>query len=154
MKANQSFASAISRKSDEAEIRGIIDAIAQAVRAKDVEGMLAHCAADVVTFDLVPPLVHKGTDAIRALWADTLAGFWPPLEYDMKQQSIEVGDEVAFSYSLNQFGGMHVDGERSLHWLRTTLAFRKITGRWKVVHQHVSVPFDMRTGKALLELVP
>lgn len=154
MLAKEQSAATIDRKSDEAEIRGIIDAIAYAVRTKDVEGMLAHCAADVVTFDLVPPIVHRGADAIRSLWAETLAGFWPPLEYDMQQLEIELGDGVAFSHGLNRFGGMRLDGERSVHWMRMTLAFRKITGRWKVVHQHVSVPFDMTTGKALLELTP
>lgn len=27
-------------------------------------------------------------------------------------------------------------------------------GRWKVVHEHVSMPFDMETGKAMLDLKP
>jgi hypothetical protein len=31
---------------------------------------------------------------------------------------------------------------------------RKIDGQWKVVHEHVSVPFDMETGKAMLDLKP
>jgi ketosteroid isomerase-like protein len=50
------------------------------------------------------------------------------------------------------FGGTTKEGTRTLNHLRSTLGFRKISGRWQVVHQHVSVPFDMKNGKALLEL--
>jgi ketosteroid isomerase-like protein len=39
-------------------------------------------------------------------------------------------------------------------WLRSTLGFRKIDGRWRVAHQHVSVPFDMESGQAKLDLKP
>jgi hypothetical protein len=45
---------------------------------------------------------------------------------------------------------MRKDGERIVNWLRLTLGLRKIDGRCKVVHEHVSAPFDMKTGKAML----
>ena len=41
-----------------------------------------------------------------------------------------------------------------MNWLRWTLGFRKIDGRWRVAHEHVSVPFDMESGKAMLDLKP
>jgi ketosteroid isomerase-like protein len=34
------------------------------------------------------------------------------------------------------------------------MGFRKQNGRWKLVHQHSSVPFDMDSGQAMLELQP
>jgi hypothetical protein len=30
----------------------------------------------------------------------------------------------------------------------------KIDGRWMVTHEHVSVPFDMKSGQALMDLKP
>ena len=33
-------------------------------------------------------------------------------------------------------------------------AFSKIDGAWVVTHEHVSVPFDMETGKAACDLEP
>ena len=39
-------------------------------------------------------------------------------------------------------------------WFRETVGYRKIAGRWKVTHQHSSVPFDMTSGKPLLDLRP
>jgi ketosteroid isomerase-like protein len=35
-----------------------------------------------------------------------------------------------------------------------TNAVRKIGGQWKVTHEHLSVPYDMETGKASLDLKP
>ena len=32
-------------------------------------------------------------------------------------------------------------------WLRVTVCYRRIEGNWRVVHEHVSVPFDPITEK-------
>jgi uncharacterized protein (TIGR02246 family) len=143
-----------SENAEDAAIRAVIDAITKAVRAKDVEAMLAQCAPGIVTFDMVPPLKHQGAQAIRGLWARTLAAFEPPLEYDVHELDIAVDGDVAFARCLNRFGGTKTDGKRVINWLRSTFGLRRIDGRWKVVHEHVSVPFDMETGKAMLELKP
>lgn len=142
------------RSEDEAAVHAVLESIARAVRSKNVEAMLAQCAADLVTFDLVPPIRHEGAEALRAVWTKSLAGFEPPLDYDYQQLHIEVGGDVAFARSLNRFGGTRTDGTQVVNWLRSTLTLRRIDGRWKVVHEHVSVPIDMTTGKALLELHP
>ncbi|HEV7391611.1 MAG TPA: SgcJ/EcaC family oxidoreductase [Burkholderiales bacterium] len=143
-----------SKTADEAAIRTLIDAITKAVRAKDVEAMLAQCAPDIVIFDMVPPLKHQGSQAIRGLWARTLAAFDPPLEYEVHDLDISVDGDVAFARCLNRFGGTKKDARRVLNSLRSTFGLRKIDGQWKVVHEHVSVPFEMETGKAMLDLKP
>ena len=142
------------RSADEAAVHAVLEAIARAVSAKNVEGMLAQCAPDLVTFDMVPPIRHEGAAAIRDVWSKSLAGFEPPLDYDFQQLHIEVGDDLSFARCLNRFGGTRTDGTQAVNWLRCTFVLRRIDGRWKVVHEHVSVPFDMGTGKALLELHP
>ena len=142
------------RSADEAALSIVIEAIAKAVREKDVDAMLAHCAPDIVIFDMLPPLKHQGRDAIQRLWKKTLAAFDAPVDYEVHQLELAVGEEIAFCRSLNRFGGARVGGERNVNWLCSTLGFRKLEGRWKLVHQHVSVPFDMETGKAMLDLKP
>ncbi len=139
---------------DEAAIRAEIDAITQAVQLKDVHEMLMHCAPDIVTFDMLPPLKHEGAQAIRRDWASALAPIDGPVEYEVRDLDIAIGGDVAFAHSLNRFEGTGRDGRRSVSWLRSTLGFRRIGGRWKLVHEHVSVPFDMGTSKALLNLQP
>jgi ketosteroid isomerase-like protein len=38
--------------------------------------------------------------------------------------------------------------------VRDTAAYRKIGGNWLVVHEHISVPVDLATGKPDLESKP
>ena len=148
------MATAVNRSADEAAVHAVLDAIARAVRGGKVDAMLAHCSSDLVTFDLVAPLKHDGAEAVREVWAKALAGLEPPLDYDFQQLHIEVDGDLAFARCLNRFGGMRADGAQVVNWLRSTFVLRRMEGRWKVVHEHVSVPFDMQTGKALLELHP
>jgi ketosteroid isomerase-like protein len=144
----------ISSEIDEAAVVAVIHAMAQAVRDRDVDAMLAHCTPDVTTFDLVPPLKHVGADAVREVWAKTLGAFESAVEYDLQDLEITVSDFVAFARGLQHFGGRRRDGSHSASWFSLTLGLRKIDGQWKITHEHVSVPFDMQTGQALLDLEP
>jgi ketosteroid isomerase-like protein len=142
------------RGADEAAVHAVLESLADAVRAGDVEAMLAQCAANMVVFDLVAPLKHEGAAELRQIWKQALAGFEPPLDYDFQQLHIEVEGDLALARCLNRFGGTRNDGARVVNWMRSTFALRRLQGRWKIMHQHVSAPFDMTTGKALLELHP
>ena len=148
------MATVTNRSADEAAVHAVLESMAGAVRAGNVDAMLAQCAEDIVTFDLVAPIKHEGAEAIRPHWLQALAAFEPPIDYDFQQLHIEVDGDVAFARCLNRFGGTRHDGAQVVNWMRSTFALRRIQGRWKVVHEHVSVPFDMRTGKALLGLHP
>jgi ketosteroid isomerase-like protein len=151
---SQEQSTARDRAADEAEIRALIESLADAVRRRDVDAMLACCGPEIASFDLVPPLKHAGEDAIRRVWANALSGVEGQIEYDRHYLELMVGDDVAFSRSLNRFGGTRGDGSHAVSWLCETLGFRRNGGRWQLVHQHVSVPFDMDSGKALLALEP
>jgi ketosteroid isomerase-like protein len=139
---------------DEVALRGLIDAIINAVRGNDIDGLLSCCAPEIATFDLVPPLKHEGAEAIRELWARTLGCFVPPLNYDVHDLELMVSSDVAFARSLNRFGGTTSEGQRTTRWLCSTLGFRKVHGRWKLLHQHLSVPLDLVSGQALFALTP
>jgi ketosteroid isomerase-like protein len=39
-------------------------------------------------------------------------------------------------------------------WVRASFGFRKIDGEWLIVHDQVSVPFDVRTGRGVTDLEP
>lgn len=143
-----------SSNADESEVRAVIDALTDAVRARDVDAMLALCAPDVVVFDMLPPLTHEGTDAVRGAWAAPLESLEGPAEYEVQRLDVTVGGDVAFGHALACFGGTTKKGGRSQSRLRSTLGFRQIDGPWKLVHQHISAPIDMKTGQALLDLKP
>jgi ketosteroid isomerase-like protein len=61
---------------------------------------------------------------------------------------------VAFGHSLNRVSGTLKNGQRSGFGLRWATCFRKIDGNWLIAHDHVSVPLDLESGSALLDLEP
>jgi ketosteroid isomerase-like protein len=139
---------------DEAGIRQRIDMLVQAIRAMDLDGVKPVYAPDVVSFDIVPPLQHVGAEAKWKNWADVFTVYQRPLGYEIRDLTITVGDDVAFGHSLNRISGTLKNGNRTASWVRWTGCFRKIDGNWVIVHDQVSVPIDMESGRALLNLQP
>ncbi len=56
------------RTTDEAAIRELVESWARAVRAKDFDGILANHSADMLIFDVPPPVQSKGIEADRKTW--------------------------------------------------------------------------------------
>jgi ketosteroid isomerase-like protein len=139
---------------EEAAIRSEMEAIANAVRAKDVDGFLSRCSPKIVVFDMLPPLVHKGMAAVRRNWAMALGRFQGHPDYEMRDLEVSLDGDVAFCHGLTRFGGTLKDGRRVATWLRSTIAFLKVDGRWKITHQHASVPIDMQSGMGMVGLEP
>jgi len=136
------------------EIRQLVDAFAAAVRAKDVDAVMSNFAADVLTFDVIGPLQHVGTDAARKRTEEWFASFEGPIGYQIRDLTITAADDIAFCHSLNQVSGTKKDGAKLEMWWRATLGCRRIDGKWLITHQHNSVPFDGESGKASIDLAP
>jgi ketosteroid isomerase-like protein len=45
-------------------------------------------------------------------------------------------------------------GQKFDAWVRFTECYRKTQGRWLAIHDHISVPVDLDTGKAVLDAKP
>ena len=139
---------------DEADIRQRIGKLVQAIRAMDLKSVKPIYAPDIVSFDMVPPLQHMGAEAKWKNWEDVFAVYQHPLGYEIRDLVLEVGDDVAFGHSLNRISGTLRNGDRTDYWVRWTGCFRKIDGNWLIVHDQVSVPVDVQSGRALLNLEP
>ncbi len=138
----------------EADIRARMDTLTTAIRAHDIETAMSLYAPDVVSFDLEPPLRHVGVEAKRRNWAAVFAAYRRPLGYEVHDLSIVIGDEVGFTHSLNRISGTLTNGATTAMWVRTTTGLRRIDGEWLIAHDHVSVPIDVETGRALRDLTP
>jgi len=143
------------RRVDEAPIRQRLDGWTKALRSKDLDGLMSHYTEDIVVFDVPPPLRYDGAVAYKKNWADWFASFRAPvIGYEIRDLSITAGDDVAFCRSLNRITGARTNGEDTDVWVRATVCFRKIDGTWLVTHEHVSVPINMQTFHAELDLKP
>lgn len=61
---------------------------------------------------------------------------------------------MAFCHFLYRVTGTLAAGGDVDMWVRATVCYRKIDGTWMVTHEHNSVPFDVESGKASLDLKP
>lgn len=130
-----------------------IDELVKAIRAADLERVSIY-AQDIVSFDVEPPLRHVGTGAKRKNWAHVFSMYQRPLPYEIRDLAVAVNDDVAFGHGLVRTGGTLKNGNRTERWLRSTTCCRKIAGNWLIVHDQVSVPLDLESGKALLNPEP
>jgi ketosteroid isomerase-like protein len=142
------------KKNDEAEIKRVIEGGVEAIRAKDLAGIMSMYAPELVSFDIVPPLQYVGADAYRKHWEEAFSSLPGPIDYEIADLSITVGDDVAFTHSFNRLSATMNTGHKIGNWLRWTACFRKINGKWLIAHMQASVPVDLQTGKAVLDLKP
>jgi uncharacterized protein (TIGR02246 family) len=102
---------------DDAQIRESIDAMAQALRAKDINALMAHYAPDIVTFDLMP-LQSRGVDAYRKHFEAWFASVQGPIDYEMRDLRITRKDDVAFCHYLGCVKSTRTTGEKTDYRVR------------------------------------
>lgn len=142
------------RRNDEAAIRALIDRFADAFRARDVNGVMAPFANEIVSFDIIPPLQTVGAETFVTHWQQFFASHEGPIQVEFPDVRIATSDDIAYSYCVHRIKGTLKNGQPTDWWLRWTACYRKVDGTWLIVHEHVSVPTDLRSGKALVDLQP
>jgi ketosteroid isomerase-like protein len=125
---------------NEAQIKGMVESWAKAVREKDMEGIMAWHHADITMYDVPPPFQSTGIEAYLKTWN---------LFYSCEQEKdsfrivglhIEAGEEVAFCYAAMKCAYYDKEGQKIDLDFRLTIGFRKISGQWWFMHEHHSLP--------------
>lgn len=135
----------------EEDIRSLLDKHAADVAAGDAQAAMSTYAADAVVFDLPPPLqVQVDPDGLQ----DWINGWDQPPAITYRDISITTSGDLAMAW-----GFVHTavkrGGEAGGFWTRTSWAFRRENGAWKIVHAHNSVPLYMDgSERAALDLKP
>ncbi len=138
------------RTEDEREIRALIREWSRALEAKDLDRLMAPYARDTLLFDAIPPHQTRGAAAYRAAWEQCLPCFPAKFKSEHHELELTVGDNVAFAHCLHRVNPIEEKTHPAgMTWLRVTVCYRKIDGHWRIVHEHISVPFDPMTGKAV-----
>jgi uncharacterized protein (TIGR02246 family) len=142
--------------SDDAEIKALYDRWAKAFEAHDIEGIMSVYAPGdaVISYDIAPPLQYQGKDAYRKDYLEFLAQYDGPIHVEYRDMRILSSGDVGFLHALERLTGKLKNGQQSDMWLRATSGVRKINGKWLIVHDHISVPADFESGKAVLDLKP
>jgi uncharacterized protein (TIGR02246 family) len=135
---------------DDVQVRELIDASAQALRAKDIDALMSHYAPDMVTFDLMP-LQLQGRDAYRKNFERWFASVQGSIDYEIRDMRLTMRDDVAFCHCVGHVRSTRTTGMKNDYWVRVTMGLQKMNGQWLVTHEHVSVPFiEMENMQASL----
>lgn len=141
---------------DEAAIRALLDGWTKSFHDRSLNGIMAMYAPgkELVAYDIVPPLRYVGYDAYRKDYVEFLAQYRGPIVVEYRDLTVVADGSIGFAHGLERMTGTLKGGQKSDMWTRFTSCFRKINGRWYDVHDHVSVPADLASGKAETGLVP
>ena len=142
----------MSSTTDRAEIEALFQQLARAHTDHDADAIVEAYALDAVIFDLAPPLGRRGMN--RDNLAAWLAGWDGPIQIDARDVNLTIDGDLAFVSALNRMRGRQGDEDQDI-WYRTTTCLQKTSGRWRIVHDHSSVPFYMDgTDRAAVDLKP
>ena len=137
---------------NKAQVKAAVDEWFTAARKKDLDGVMKLYSSDARTFGIMPPLAQGGKEQRDVLkkWFD---GIESGEDFDYRDTKIAASDSVAFCSGLCC---APVPGEQKgrTMWMRFTVGFEKQGDKWIAMHEHVSVPFNMQTGQASVDLKP
>ena len=141
---------------DEVSIRALENRLAAAVNAKDVNAVMNVYVPDesLFVFDVVPPRQYVGAKAYAKDWTDLFSMFNGPLKFEISDLSVAADGTMGFGHSIQHLTGTDTKGQPVDLTVRVTDVYRKIKGNWLIVHEHVSVPVDLNTGKPDLSSKP
>jgi ketosteroid isomerase-like protein len=103
-------------------VRALVERWADAVRRKDLEGILADHSPDIVMFDVPPPLQSIGLDAYRKTWDVFFAWSQDSGVFDIDDMTVTAGSDVAFVVAVMHCAGNEPDGQRVELRFRLTVA--------------------------------
>jgi uncharacterized protein (TIGR02246 family) len=124
---------------DEAELRALIARWSKAVRDQDTTGIRADHDPDILMFDVPPPFLSRGLDAYMATWDTFFAWQAKPVQFDFHDIAITAGNDVAFATAIGRCCDLS-SGEKVHLEFRLTMGFHRRNGRWRIVHEHHSIP--------------
>jgi ketosteroid isomerase-like protein len=147
---------AASRGNDEAEIKALEQRIVDGAKVRDVDAIMKNYVDDdsLLVFDVILPRQYVGAEALHKNWQGFLDGFDGPITLENSDMEVISDGKLACAHYIAHVAGKGKDGNPIDMTLRLTDVLREINGKWLIVHEHVSVPVDVATGKADLTSKP
>ena len=127
---------------DEVQIKALLEGWADAVRRHDLPAILAHHEADMVMFDLPPPLQCKGIEAYKQTWDLFFRYHKAGTAFDFEELAVTAGNDVAFAVAIMRCApnASSKPADKDGFLFRLTVGLRKVEGRWHIAHEHHSEP--------------
>ncbi|WP_326556660.1 SgcJ/EcaC family oxidoreductase [Micromonospora sp. NBC_01796] len=126
----------------EREVRELHERWFADTAARDLDGMMAAIADDVVSYEHEEPLRYLGIDAVRELCKRNLDAAPPDtaVTWTVPDLKILVRDDLAVAWGLNHVRIEPPNAPAIDTWSRGTRVFQRRNGHWLLTHQHLSLP--------------
>ncbi len=128
------------KKTNETLIRELIENWAAAVRAKNMDSILAHHDENIIMYDVPEPFQSKGIDAYKKTWDTFFSYYQNRSSFDIHELYVTAGDDVAFCNAAMQCAGINKSGVNEILDFRLTVGLKKVNNQWTILHEHHSLP--------------
>jgi uncharacterized protein (TIGR02246 family) len=112
----------------------------------DIDRIMGFYAPDCVLWDVVTPLQFAGEQAIRENIAD-LFGSLRSLRIKLRELTVHGDRQLAIARCILELTAIGARGRTSTMTCRITDCWQKNDERWRIIHEHASMPGDLRTGQ-------
>lgn len=132
----------MTNKTDEQQIRELIEHWVRAIRARDLEGVLARHAKDIVMFDVArPERGARGLSEYRSTWPDFFEWIASGAVFEIVELDVVTGTDVAYAIALLRCGSPEDLSTTPDQRLRLSLGLVKRADEWLVQHEHHSFTY-------------
>ena len=111
--------------STESEVKALLDSQFEAMRMKDIDHLMSLYSADIVYFDLVPPLQYVGSAALRQRFLEWFEGWKSSIGMKIRDLTIVAGGDIAAAHMLLRASGTLKNGHEVGYWVRASDCYRR-----------------------------
>lgn len=143
----------------EGEVRQLLEEFADSVRSGKIEDIMSFYDPSLVAFDVAPPLRFTSASEYQKNWETMFTTAMKfPVTYEWSEEKIIASGDIALFHCLVHTAGEFKkpqEGQDSSMdcWGRYTCCLKKTNNRWRIVHEHFSVPVG-EDGQGLMNLKP
>jgi ketosteroid isomerase-like protein len=140
--------------STQSEVRALLDSRSEAIRIKDIDRLMSFYSPHVVYFDLVPGLQYTGSAALRPRFLQWFDGYEGSIGQEIRDLNTLASGDIAAACMLIRASGTLKNGHEVGFWVRATSCCQRSNQRWLITHEHISLPVDVESGNAAMDLLP
>jgi ketosteroid isomerase-like protein len=110
----------------EALIRRRIEDYANAISAKDIDGVMSFFAPNLVSFDIaIKTLQYVGAANKRREWQKVFAAY-RSVAYEVRDLNVTTHGDLAFVHAVNHVNGTLASGHNTDMWVRWTACMQRM----------------------------
>lgn len=136
------------------EIRKRIQQKRDSYLARNADGALDVWldSAEICVFDLGATLQYFGFEALKKTTHEMVAGSVGAFEIDFGAPTILTSGDLGCSWQILHVMAQQKDGRTTDIRVRQTDVWRRVEGRWYIVHEHNSLPMKEGESEQLLSI--